>query len=122
MKNIVYVPSKNTDESVAFYVDELRLLELSEDLGMGSILLRYVRSSDFYLMLSPEVVGNASGMPIFSIGVEDCDKEFLRLKDISFRNGAGIIEPFGVIEYPLGKFFKLRDPAGNVLSLYEWYI
>ncbi|WP_231410089.1 hypothetical protein [Ralstonia solanacearum] len=122
MKNIVYVPSNTAAESVAFYVGELGLFELSEDLGMGSILLRYVRSSDFYLMLAPEVAVSASGIPIFSIGVEDCDQDFLRLKEISFSNGAGILGSSGVFEYPLGKFFTLRDPAGNVFSLYEWYI
>lgn len=122
LKNIVYVPSDNEEQSVAFYTSELGLFEFAEDLGMGYILLRRTGEGNFYLMLSPGMAINASGGGIFSIGVADCDKEFFRLRRVAFSNGAGIAEASGVFEYPLGKFLTLRDPAGNVFSLCEWYI
>lgn len=55
LKNIVFVPSKSTEESVEFYVNELTLFEVAEDLGRGNVFLRYIRSEDFYLMLSLEL-------------------------------------------------------------------
>ncbi|WP_157649747.1 hypothetical protein [Burkholderia ubonensis] len=57
LKNIVFVPSKSTEESVEFYVNELALFEVAEDLGRGNVFLRYIRSEDFYLMLSLELGG-----------------------------------------------------------------
>ncbi|KVO86442.1 hypothetical protein WL61_19710 [Burkholderia ubonensis] len=40
-----------------FYVNELTLFEVAEDLGRGNVFLRYIRSEDFYLMLSLELGG-----------------------------------------------------------------
>ncbi|KVH69936.1 hypothetical protein WJ41_18225 [Burkholderia ubonensis] len=40
-----------------FYVNELALFEVAEDLGRGNVFLRYIRSEDFYLMLSLELRG-----------------------------------------------------------------
>lgn len=122
MKNIVYLPSRNAEESVIFYVVELGLFEVSEDLGMGSILLRFKHSSDFFLMVSPDIAPRADEAPLFSIEVKDCSREFEKLKRVPFSNGATFLDPNGVIEYPLGKFLKMMDPARNVFILYEWYI
>lgn len=122
MRNIVYLPAKDAGESVAFYVEALELFEVADDLGMDSILLRYRRSSDFFLMISPDdTPPREDGAPIFSVEIDDCVAEFSRLKqrlpEMSFS-----LQPSGPIEYPLGTFLKLRDPAGNAFVLYEWYL
>ncbi|WP_143136922.1 hypothetical protein [Burkholderia ubonensis] len=122
LKNIVFVPSKSTEESVEFYVNELALFEVAEDLGRGNVFLRYIRSEDFYLMLSLELDVREGGEPIFSVGVEDCFGEHNRLKGVDFKSGAEILSNPGFVEWPLGKFLKMRDPAGNVFDLSEWYV
>lgn len=122
MKNIAYLPSVNSEESVRFYVTELDLFDVAEDLGMGVMLLQYKRSSDFFLMVSPGISPRMDEAPLFSVGVEDCSNEFERLSGVAFSNGAAFLPPCGVIEYPLGKFVKMIDPARNVFGLYEWYV
>ncbi|WP_415493116.1 VOC family protein [Burkholderia ubonensis] len=122
LKNIVFVPSKSTEESVEFYVNELALFEVGEDLGRGNVFLRYARSEDFYLMLSLELSVREGDAPIFSVGIGDCLGEYNRLKSVNFKNGAEILSNPGFVEWPLGKFVKMRDPAGNVFDLSEWYI
>ncbi len=118
MKNIVYLPSRDPETSVRFYTDVLGLFHLVEDLGLGSRLLRYARSEHFYLMTSPELSPRADG-PAFSIEVPDCDAEFERLTRTPLADGC--LAP-AVTEYPLGKFFGVVDPDGNVFSVYEWFI
>ncbi|KWB82571.1 hypothetical protein WL42_07405 [Burkholderia ubonensis] len=54
-----------------FYVNELALFEVAEDLGRGNVFLRYIRSEDFYLMLSLELDVREGGAPIFSVGIDD---------------------------------------------------
>ncbi|WP_141715420.1 VOC family protein [Burkholderia ubonensis] len=122
LKNIVFVPSKSTEESVDFYVNELALFEVGEDLGRGNVFLRYIRSEDFYLMLSLELGVREGDAPIFSVGVDDCFGEYNRLKGVNFKNGAEILLNPGFVEWALGKFLKMRDPAGNVFDLSEWYM
>ncbi|WP_157656073.1 VOC family protein [Burkholderia ubonensis] len=122
LKNIIFVPSKSTEESVEFYVNELALFEVAEDLGRGNVFLRYIRSEDFYLMLSLELDVREGDAPIFSVGVDDCFGEYNRLKGINFKSGAEILSNPGFVEWPLGKFLKMRDPAGNVFDLSEWYV
>ncbi|WP_157654397.1 VOC family protein [Burkholderia ubonensis] len=122
LKNIVFVPSKSTEESVEFYVNELALFEVAENLGRGNVFLRYIRSEDFYLMLSLELGVREGDAPIFSVGVDDCFGEYYRLKGFDFKSGAEILSNPGFVEWPLGKFLKIRDPAGNVFDLSEWYV
>ncbi|KVW37053.1 hypothetical protein WK95_21855 [Burkholderia ubonensis] len=105
-----------------FYVNELALFEVAEDLGRGNVFLRYIRSEDFYLMLSLELGMREDGASIFSVGVDDCLGEYNRLKDVDFKSGAEILSNPGFVEWSLGKFVKMRDPAGNVFDLSEWYI
>lgn len=105
-----------------FYVNELALFEVAEDLGRGNVFLRYIRSEDFYLMLSLELDVREGGAPIFSVGVDDCFGEYNRLKGVNFKSGAEILSNPGFVEWPLGKFLKMRDPAGNVFDLSEWYV
>ncbi|WP_179092069.1 VOC family protein [Burkholderia ubonensis] len=122
LKNIVFVPSKSTEESVDFYINELALFEVGEDLGRGNVFLRYIRSEDFYLMLSLELSVREGDAPIFSVGVDDCFGEYNRLKGVNFKGGAEILSNPGFVEWSLGKFLKMRDPAGNVFDLSEWCI
>lgn len=122
LKNIVFVPSKSTEESVEFYVNELALFEVADDLGRGNVFLRYIRSEDFYLMLSLELGVREGDAPIFSVWVDDCFGEYNRLKGFDFKSGAEILSNPGFVEWPLGKFLKIRDPAGNVFDLSEWYV
>lgn len=105
-----------------FYVNELALFEVAEELGRGNVFLRYIRSEDFYLMLSLELGVREGDAPIFSVGVDDCLGEYNRLKGVDFKSGAEILSNPGFVEWPLGKFVKMRDPAGNVFDLSEWYI
>ncbi|WP_157652572.1 hypothetical protein [Burkholderia ubonensis] len=122
LKNIVFVPSKSTEESVEFYVNELALFEVAEDLGRGNVFLRYILSEDFYLMLSLELDVREGGAPVFSVGVGDCFGEYNRLKGVNFKSGAEILSNPGGVEWPLGKFLKMRDPARSVFDLSEWYV
>lgn len=105
-----------------FYVNELALFEVAEDLGRGNVFLRYIRSEDFYLMLSLELDVREGDAPIFSVGVDDCFGEYNRLKGVNFKSGAEILSNPGFVEWPLGKFLKMRDPAGNVFDLSEWCV
>lgn len=105
-----------------FYVNELALFEVAEDFGWGNVFLRYIRSEDFYLMLSLELGVREGDASIFSVGVGNCFGEYNRIKGVNFKSGAEILSNPGFVEWPLGKFLKMRDPAGNVFDLSEWYV
>lgn len=123
MRCDVYVPSMDEQSSIRFYVEELKLFVLVRDYGMGDILLRYINSDDFHIMLSLDssVFCNT---PLFAVTVNDCDAELDRLMKVNFSVGG--VAPNGeglplCIEYPLGKFFRLRDPSGNLIVVNEWF-
>jgi hypothetical protein len=120
----IYLPTTNPADSVRFFVDQLKLFRVVKDFGMGNVLLQYINATNFHLMLSPDDPVRF-GSSLFSISVPDCEAEFNRISGIKFDCEAGILRSTAgspeFIEYALGKFFKLRDPAGNIFTIYEWF-
>jgi catechol 2,3-dioxygenase-like lactoylglutathione lyase family enzyme len=124
MRVHIYLPTANAADSIRFFVDQLKLFKVAKDLGMGNVLLQHTKATDFHLMLSPDDPVRA-GSALFSISVPNCEAEFNRISGIKFDGEAGILRNSvggpEFIEYALGKFFKLRDPAGNIFTIYEWF-
>lgn len=124
MRCDVYVPSKDEESSIRFYVDELKLFVLVKNYGMGDVLLRYVHSEDFHIMLSSDTYASCCDTPLFALTVDDSDAELGRLLKVNFSGGGVASNEEGLplcIEYPLGKFFRLRDPSGNLIVVNEWF-
>jgi predicted enzyme related to lactoylglutathione lyase len=125
MRVDIYLPTKNTEQSIHFFVDQLNLFNVIKDHGMGNVLLQCAQSPEFHLMLSPDdSVRNNSAL--FSISVKDCEKELQKILGIKFEGNAGVLRDSAgnpeLIEYALGKFFKIQDPAGNIFTVYEWFV
>ncbi len=66
-----------------------------------------------------------SASPVFTLMVDDCKREFARLRATQFSSGGrlvpnenGVVEVF---EYPAGKNFMMEDPSGNRFMIHEDY-
>ncbi|WP_157651022.1 VOC family protein [Burkholderia ubonensis] len=123
MRADIFVPTVSVDEQVRFYVKELRIFVVSQNCGMGEILLRHIDCPSFCLQLQPN--RSPSGdWPIFCMTTEDCRSEFARLSVVAFQKG-GLVTDAGAgaqpCEYPLGQTISLRDASGNLFLVTEWY-
>jgi predicted lactoylglutathione lyase len=54
MRLDVFITVKNIEDSINFYVTELGLFEISQDYGMGNILLRYINNKSFCILLEED--------------------------------------------------------------------
>lgn len=123
MRVDIFVPSDSVEDQVRFYVDKLQLFTVAHDYGMGEVLLRHVAAPSICLQLAPGQLPNKRG-PLFCLSIEDCEREFVRLRAISFSKGGLVSSPSGqprILEYPLGKSFSVRDASGNIFLFMEWH-
>ena len=116
MRISLYLYSTSIENSIRFYVDELSMFSVVEDLGTGYCLLRATDSPDFHIYLT-DWVARPSDQFTFSLDVSDCDAVFRRLHEVDYASRARIIPDatgnVEVFEYPGGKNFEMEDPDGN---------
>lgn len=122
MRVDIFVPTHSAEEQVQFYVHELQLFTVAHDYGMDSILLRHVTEPSICLQLSPR--GQPYGdEPLFCLSTDDCEREYERLRGVSFTKGGLFVPAEGspILEYPLGKTFSMTDASGNFFVVTEWH-
>ncbi len=123
MRVDIFVPSHSADEQLRFYVEELRLFEVAQDYGMGSVLLRHVTEPSICLELAPGRPPDP-GRPLFCLSTDDCEAEFKRLGGVAFAKGGLVASGNGapaILEYPLGKTFSVHDASGNLFLIAQWH-
>ncbi|OAB78724.1 VOC family protein [Cochleicola gelatinilyticus] len=123
MRFDIFLEIESVEKTIAFYVNELKMFDFSHNFGNGNILLKHKKSSICLSTILKKSIDNPNANS-FAIQVEDCKKEFERIKKIEFSNNSGI-SPFPngneFIEHPLGIMFYLKDPFGNEFSIFEDY-
>lgn len=118
MRMNVLLKTESASVSRQFYEDELAMFKLEGELWERACSLRALNDDSFGIQLAsyfnppPDLA-----MPLFSLLVENCAREFSRLLKTTFASGGrlvpddnGIVEMF---EYPGGKNFIMEDPSGN---------
>lgn len=118
MRMKVLLKTESAALSRQFYEDELAMFRLEGELWERACSLRSLSDDSFGIQLAsyfnppPDLA-----MPLFSLIVEDCDREFSRLFATTFASGGrlvpdekGMVEVF---EYPGGRNFIMEDPSGN---------
>lgn len=125
MRFDMFLNVTSSADAIRFYVEELGLFRVAIDYGMKSFLLCATKSPYVCLNVGERPI-SISEYPRFGIQVDDCGKEFRRLRDIQFSKSAGIVPSrdgvFEVSDFPIGKSFSMKDPSGNRFILFEDYM
>lgn len=125
MRFDIFLTVQSADIALKFYIDELAMFEVRADYGMGCYLLHEKRNRSACLSIR-EVDARRSGEKVFGISVENCVREFERLRNTQFFFGGGIVPDddgsISVFDYPIGKNFLMEDPDGNRFLLFEDYV
>ena len=114
----IWLPAHDAAAMQQFYVNELGWFVLAQDWGMGQLELRWL-NGPLGLCIHPPPDGcvlNESATPRLSLRTSELDAEFARLNAMSLRSGAALLSPH-IFEYPAGRNFMLRDPAGHCVLL-----
>ncbi|WLI89469.1 hypothetical protein Q4S45_22705 [Massilia sp. R2A-15] len=106
MRFDMFLNVTSSADAIRFYVEELGLFRVAIDYGMKSFLLCATESPYVCLNVGERPI-SISEYPRFGIQVDDCGKEFRRLRDIQFSKSAGIVPSreayLRLATFPLGK-------------------
>lgn len=104
------------------------MFKLDGEVWEGSCRMRAIENEELQLHLASfynPAPDPATTMPMFSLIVASCDRQFARLRSVNFASGDrlvpgedGVLEVF---EYPGGKNFIMQDPSGNRFLIAEDY-
>ena len=124
MKLSLMLRADSPSASRQFYEDELGMFRLKGEMWDSACQMVAVSNDDIELELT-DYNREASDSPVFTLMVDDCDREFARLRATGFASGARIVPNdngvVAVFEYPAGKNFMMEDPSGNRFMIHEDY-
>lgn len=126
MKLHLHLNADSVEASRQFYVDELCMFAVQGEVWETMCALRGIYDDALGIDLAsfhnplPQ-----SKAPLFTLVVDDCCREFLRLRATNFASGGRILPDehgnLTVFEYPGGMNFQMEDPAGNRFVIHEQY-
>lgn len=126
MKLHLNLKADSVEASRQFYVGELGMFEMKGTIWLETCALRGIYDDAVGIDLAsfhqslPQ-----SGVPLFTLVVDNCACEFARLKATTFASGGRILPDqhgnMEVFEYPGGMNFQMEDPSGNRFVIHEQY-
>ena len=114
----IWLPAHDATAMQQFYVNELGGFVLAQDWGMGHLELRWLYGPLGLYIHTPtdNYTRDASATPRLSLRTSQLDAEFARLNAMNFSSGAKLLSTH-IFDYPAGRNFTLRDPAGHCVLL-----
>lgn len=125
MKISLNLNAGSAQASSRFYVDELKLFKIDTRSTDGACCaISAIGNDEVTINLGPQFK-QQSEFALFSLEVDNCDRELERLRKCRFESGGRVVPDkngqLNVFEWPGGKNFMLEDPAGNRFLLEEDY-
>ena len=124
MKLSLMLRANSPSASRQFYENELGMFRLKGEMWDSACQMVAIGNDSLELELT-NYNREPSESPVFTLMVDDCEREFARLRATQFSSGGrlvpddkGVVEVF---EYPAGKNFMLEDPSGNRFMIHEDY-